>query len=201
MSAEQGSYEWLLERCGYLTASMFSDILPGARGAYSDRRKTLLHRLVAERLTGMPTVTYQNDAMRWGNELEPVARSEFETRMGIEVRECGFVKHPSIPLLGASPDGICADGYLLEIKCPTSATHVEWLAGGTIPEKHKPQMWLQMVCAQADACHFVHYDPRMPEAAQFSSKCYGYESRPDWETEIDKFLDEAEQLEQKIREL
>ena len=42
----------------------------------------------------------------------------YEQRNNARVIEFGLMPHPSIPFLGASPDGITPEGMMLEIKCP-----------------------------------------------------------------------------------
>lgn len=199
MSAEQGTYLWLIDRLGHLTASSFADILPGPRG-YKEARKTLMARLVAERLTEQPTETFQSPAMRWGTETEPLARDEWSARMGIEVEQVGFCRHPSIEWLGASPDGVCDDGYLLEIKCPNTATHINWMLAGEVPPEYRPQMWIQMYVTEAEACHFCSFDPRLPDNAQVFSRVFFFEQNTNWKDEIQAFLDETAELEKRIRE-
>jgi len=55
---------------------------------------------------------------------------------------------------------------LVEIKCPNTATHIEFLMTGTVPEKYLLQMQWQMACTETDWCDYVSYDPRMPVELQ-----------------------------------
>jgi hypothetical protein len=79
------------------------------------------------------------------------------------VEEIGFVDHPAIEMAGASPDGLIGDDGLVEIKCPGTATHIETLLGGSIPDKYRLQMLFQMACTGRQYCDFVSFDPRLPE--------------------------------------
>ena len=64
---------------------------------------------------------------------------------------------------GASPDGLIGADGAIEIKCPTSTTHLQWMLAGVVPEQHIYQMLWQMACSGRKWCDFVSFDPRMPE--------------------------------------
>jgi hypothetical protein len=98
--------------------------------------------------------------------MEPQARAAFESAHGILVDVPGFIDHPSIEWCGCSPDGFVGDLALIEIKCPNSTTHLKWMLAGVAPEEHKPQMLLQMACTGRFFCHFVSFDPRLPDKLQ-----------------------------------
>ena len=166
MSAPQGSAEWLAARAGCLTASAIADMLAKTKTGEAASRANLRARLVAERLTGIPQDGFSNAAMQWGNEQEPFARAAYEIHSGNLVDQTGLVMHPSIPYAGASPDGLIDDCGLVEIKCPNTATHIEYLLSGATPKKYQPQMLWQMECTGRQWCDFVSFDPRMPEHLQ-----------------------------------
>lgn len=159
---EQGSTEWKAARAGKLTASRMADALAKTKTGWGASRATLMGTLIAERLTGMPTEGFTNDAMRWGNEKEPEARGAYEFACGVDVAQVGFVEHPTIAMSGASPDGHVNHDGMVEIKCPNTATHIETLLGQAIPAKYATQMMWQMACTGRRWCDFVSYDPRMP---------------------------------------
>ena len=75
------------------------------------------------------------------------------------------MNHPRIENAGASPDGIVGAG-LVEIKCPNTASHIEYLMSKEPPQKYYYQMQWQMACAMAEFCDWVSYDPRMPQELQ-----------------------------------
>src|SRR2546421_4131291 len=91
---------------------------------YAATRKNYLAELVIERLTGQSIDTYQNAAMAWGTETEPLARTSYMLATGNIVNECGFFAHNDI-MVGASPDGLVGDDGTIEIKAPNPATHLE----------------------------------------------------------------------------
>lgn len=160
---EQGTEEWKAARLGRLTASRVADatdlLKSGKPGA---KRVTYLGELIAERLTGLVVDRYQNDLMRWGSAQEPEARAMYEFLHGVEVETVGFVEHPSIAMAGASPDGLVGADGLIEIKCPSTSTHVDTLLAQAIPEEYLKQIDWQMACTGRRWCDFVSYDPRLP---------------------------------------
>jgi putative phage-type endonuclease len=159
----QGSEEWRLARCGWVGASRVADIIAKTKSGWSASRANYMAQLIAERLTGKPMETFTSEAMQWGTETEDKARTIYAFMYDAEIEQTGFVKHPRIPMAGASPDGFIGDAGLLEIKCPNTATHIDTLLGHSVPGKYVTQMQFQMACTGRSWCDFVSYDPRLPE--------------------------------------
>lgn len=161
---QQLTPEWFAARVGKVTASRVHDIVATTKsGGYTAGRKNYLAELVTEVLTGEPAPSYQSVAMLNGIECEPEARAAYAFAHDVDVEEIGFIDHPTIAMAGASPDGrIGADG-LLEIKCPSTSTHIETLLGGKIDPGYIDQMQFQMACTGAKWVDFVSYDRRLPE--------------------------------------
>ena len=165
MSAPQGTHDWLMERVGMVTASRFKDVLAVLKsGKPAAARTNYMTELVCERLTGKPVEHFVNAAMQWGTEHEPAARTAYCAKTGNSVAQVGFMRHATI-MAGASPDGIIDLDGGLEIKCPTSATHLETLMNG-MSEDHLPQVQGAMWITGLAWWDFVSYDPRMPESLQ-----------------------------------
>ncbi|HYD33095.1 MAG TPA: YqaJ viral recombinase family protein, partial [Methylophilaceae bacterium] len=161
----QGTLEWLKARAGMVTASRIADVVAKTKTGESASRANYRAQIVAERLSGQPQESYTNDAMRWGIDTEPLARSAYEAHTGDFVEQIGLVLHPEIEWAGASPDGL-AGGGLLEIKCPNTATHIDYLLNKVPPTKYRPQMAWQCACTEREWVDFVSYDPRLPEKHQ-----------------------------------
>jgi putative phage-type endonuclease len=159
---DQRTDEWINARLGSATASRMNDALAGSETA---ARRGYLIQLVTERLTGQQQESYNSAAMQRGTELEPVARMAYESKNGF-VDKTGFHKHPSIEWFGASPDGFVGDDGLVEIKCPNSTTHVDYILEGKVPTKYKRQMLAQLACTGRKWCDFVSFDNRLPEHLQ-----------------------------------
>jgi predicted phage-related endonuclease len=96
-------------------------------------------------------------------------------------------------MAGASPDGLIGDDGCVEIKCPNTATMIETLLTGTVPQKYFTQMQMQMACAGRAWCDYVVFDPRMPAKAQLFIKRVLRDDVfiADMEAEIVKFLAET----------
>lgn len=164
MSDLQRTDEWFSARLGKVTASRIADVCARTKTGWGASRKNYMAELVAERLTGARAEGFTNAAMQWGTDMEPEARVAYEFYRDATVTEVGFVPHPSIAETGASPDGLVDDAGLVEIKCPNTATHIDTLRGGSLPEKYFLQIQWQLACTGRDWCDFVSYDPRLPES-------------------------------------
>ncbi len=163
--SEDGWGELSPERIGRATASRISDIVARTKSGYSASRANYAAELVAERLTGMQYNTgYENAAMKFGRETEPLARIAYEFHADTQVDKAGFFIHPTISMSGASPDGLINNDGLVEIKCPNTATHIATLRGGEpLASKYYDQMQWQLSCTRRLWCDFVSFDPRLPE--------------------------------------
>jgi putative phage-type endonuclease len=164
VTAEQGTDQWLLHRVGKLTGSRMADAMAFLKnGAETEARRKLKLQILAERLTGRMTETYQTEAMKWGIEQEPNAKAHYEETTGELITNCGFALHDTLDGWGASPDGLLGKHGLLEIKCPATTTHLDYLLAGVVPEKYKPQMLCQLAVTERKWCQFMSYDPRLPD--------------------------------------
>lgn len=191
---EQRTEEWFAARLGKVTGSKVADVIARTKTGYSATRANYLAQLAIERMTGVQADSYTNAAMEWGTLQEPLARSEYESLTGNLVEEIGFVTHPEIVMSGASPDGLVGNSGLIEIKCPNSATHIEYIRGEKAPSKYLPQMAFQMACTGRDWCDFMSFDPRMPEGLQVFLVRYHRDDNyiAEIESEIVKFLGEVD---------
>ena len=133
-----------------------------------------------EHFTSSPAGTIP--ALKYGIDMEPVARKKYEEVSGHEIFVPGLVIKPEKAWLGASPDGCFIDEnsnlVLLEIKCPFSAKDdeniiVQYLdKDDNLKKSHAyyTQIQLAMYCCNAKECDFfvfnektfklsrVHYD-------------------------------------------
>ena len=190
---EQRSDEWKKLRLGLPTASRMADLMARTKSGYGASRANLMASLIAERLTGVPAEYYQNAAMQWGTDHEDEAVAAYSFYRNMSVEKVSFVKHPKMES-GASPDVLVGTDGLAEIKCPLTATHIETLLGGTVPEKYVLQMQWQMACTGRQWCDFVSYDPRMPEHLRLFVKRVLRDEKiiAEISSEVFKFLHEME---------
>lgn len=169
MNAQQRA-QWLSDRCGKLTASSMADAMDFlAKGGESSKRKNLKIEKVAERMTGLSVSHYVTPQMQWGLDKEPEAKQSFELATGKFITDCLLFDHPWIEYFSATPDGLIDDDAVIEFKCPETTTHIDWIAGGEVPAKHKPQILAQLACTGRTRAIFVSYDPRIrnPEKRLF----------------------------------
>lgn len=199
----QGSEAWFAQRLGRVTASRLVDVLAKAKSGESTSRANYRAELVAERLTGKAAESFGNAAMKWGTDCEPLARAAYEAEFGVLVDEVGMVPHPSIEWSGASPDGLVGKDGLLEIKCPSTKTHIDTLLSGKAPAQYVPQMQWQIACTGRAWCDFVSFDPRMPVDMQvFITRVMRDDDLVDaYEAEVVKFLAEVDSTVLKLTQL
>jgi putative phage-type endonuclease len=192
---EQRTDDWFTARLGKVTASRISDVVAKTKSGVSASRGNYMAQLIVERMTNKPTESYSNSAMQWGTDTEPLARAAYEMVTDTMVEEVGFVPHPDLEMCGASPDGLVGDDGLIEIKCPNTATHIEFLISGDIDNKYCLQMQWQMACTGRKWCDFVSFDPRMPEALQIkiTRVYFGIDLVADLESQVKQFLNETQE--------
>lgn len=160
----QRTDEWRLARVGRLTGSRVAEAFAMLKsGQEAAGRRNLRVQLVLERVTGQPQEDgYVSKDMQRGADIEAAASAAYEARTGNLAHSVGFLAHPTL-MAGCSPDaeigGFCG---LLEVKCPKSATHLDYLRTRTIPGEYFKQILHGLWITQADWCDFVSYDPRFP---------------------------------------
>lgn len=95
-----------------------------------------------------------NAATERGKELEPAARASYEIDQGfVEAPELCLM-HPKYDFITASLDGYRAeDRIVLEIKCPSEASHKMALEG-EVPEYYWIQMQHQLMVSEAELGHY-----------------------------------------------
>lgn len=190
----QGSAEWLASRAGKVTASRLEDVLAKIKSGEAAARRDYRAQIVAEILTGRPQEDgYINAEMQWGLDNEILASGAYQVAKDIDVDPVGLVLHPTIDRAAASPDGLAGVG-LVEIKCPKTATHLQYLLAGEVPTKYLPQMQWQLACTERPWCDFVSYDPRLPDELQlFVVRLERDNARiKEMEAEVLKFLFEVD---------
>lgn len=170
---DQGTEDWLAERAGCFTASGFRD-LRWDREAYKtgDRKGQLkpepllrtnyIAQVAAEILTGTAKISGRAKAMDHGKEMEPDAIAAYERRTGQLVEQCGFLRHPIHPFVGASPDFLVNLDGGGEIKCPLSITvHTITLRDG-LPPEHIEQIQGGLWVTGRKWWDFISYNPLFP---------------------------------------
>lgn len=197
IDAEQRSEMWLAARAGRVTASRAAAVLAKIKSGEAAGRRDYRCQLVVERLTGQPAEDgYTNKEMQRGIDLEPAAIGEWEVNTGLIGRRTGFLAMTD-HMAGCSLDGDFNDFEgVIEVKCPKSATHIEYLRAARLPPEYVPQCTHQMWVTGAKWLDFVSYDDRMPSGLQyFCVRVYRSEFKKELETyeaEVLRFLVEVD---------
>lgn len=160
----QGDPQWFKLKCGTVSSSRAADATATLkRGGEAAARRNLRYEILQEVLTGKNAEHYVSRYMEEGTENEPRARTEYELHTGLTVDRIGFILHDDIPRVGCSPDGLIDEEGMLEIKCPKTTTHLQYIDEGIIPEEYLPQMRMQLACCPERKWNdFVSFDPRLP---------------------------------------
>ena len=168
---EQHSPAWFDARRGRVTGTRFKSLMAAeTTAAYQG----LIAEVTAEIITGETEPSYSNDIMQRGTDLEPEARNEFRAMFDIRVDEVGFITpdedSPFYEWIGISPDGLIYDSNplydpdslgLLEIKCPLSKTHFNYIEKDKLPAEHRWQVQGQLFVLGLEYCEFFSYYPKL----------------------------------------
>lgn len=166
--------DWLKQRAGKFTASEFYRIM-----TYADKKPNELpagaikyvREKVAESLTEFDDDSngFLNAAMQWGIDHEHEAVDLFEKKTGLKVIQSKdaqvFLSYDEHS--GGTPDGLIdSKPEGLEIKCPNSDTHINFLSvknGDDLKEINPKYYWQcigLMLITGFEKWYFVSYDPR-----------------------------------------
>ena len=163
---------WFQHRAGKVTASNFKS------AAHTSGLKPSLSLI--KRICYPEEYSFSTEATKWGYKHESTARAEYKSLMlkkhkGFKLFESGLIICPTLPHLGASPDGIiecdCHGRGTIEIKCPfscrkkgfeeaseNSTFFLEYFNGRlTVKKSHKYyyQLQAQMKLSQTSYCDLV----------------------------------------------
>lgn len=128
IECEQYSPEWWEARRGIPTASSLDKIVT-PKLEPSKQAQKYAFELAAEKVAGINKIQFQNEAMQRGLELEEEARKFLELKLNVDIKKVGFIVEDfeSGNEFGCSPDGLVSNDIGIEIKCPSAATHVNYL--------------------------------------------------------------------------
>lgn len=172
MMTESERAAWLTERAGKLTASRMADAINFRKdGKPGADRINYMKELVAERVSDATARHYVSPEMLHGIEYEDEAKRAYEAATGDLIDDprtgatLGIFNHPTIEYFAASPDGLLGRDGLIEVKCPTTGTFVDWKLAGVVPDEHHAQMLAQLACTRRRFVVFCAYDPRIIKPA------------------------------------
>lgn len=163
----QGSPRWSTLRAGIPTASNFDKILTPKTTKPSTQADAYCNSLLAERIMGRPLI--ENDSSLWmnrGSFLEEEAVTFYEFTRDVTTIKAGFFTTDD-GRIGASPDRLVSDDGLVEVKCPTPATHVGYLLSeedNSVDAKYLIQLQGQLWITERRWVDIISYHPEMPQA-------------------------------------
>jgi putative phage-type endonuclease len=203
IDCEQRSSEWFKVRCGRITASHMGELTAYLKSGKGEMKARADYRmqLLSERLTGQVAQHFVTNEMKWGQEQEEYARSSYEQRKGVMVDSIGFAIHPSLDFAGSSPDGLVDLDSGIEIKCLTTARHLEIWKSREVPQDYYDQCQWNMQCCEREKWDFVCFDSRLPEHLQLLIIPVTYDEArvADLESEAIKMNAEVEQMIAELR--
>ena len=171
----QDSQEWFDFRLNKVTASCSyeashmvekgSKVRGDKRWESSAGRKAYISELAWGMINRIPVEHFVSRAMDLGKQYEKLARAEYGFRFAPDetVQRTGFVLHPTLDFLGASPDGLLENGGV-ELKVPQLPRHKMLLETGNIPPEWVTQCYCNMLCCEKEWWDFASY---MPADEQF----------------------------------
>jgi predicted phage-related endonuclease len=171
--------EWLAARRGRITGTRLKDIV-----VKSGKGKKLgYYELIAERI-GIPADG--EDPMERGARLQDEAIAHFEVQTGKKVKtELEIWCRDDNNDIAISPDGSIGKTEAVEVKCLSSARHIQALLTNEVPDEyHYQSLQYFVVNDSLKTLYFAFYDPRVLAKDFF----YFTINRKDMEDEIIEFL-------------
>ena len=157
---DQNTQEWLDIRKGKITGSKLKDIIV-KRGT---ERKIGFYQLIADELVS--DSEEQEDPLERGKRLESEALEKFKIITKKDVVTDVFCVSDDNKKIALSPDGLIEENGIfteaVEIKCLSSAKHIQCLVEQKIPDEYEMQV-MQYFIVNNDLrkVYFVFYDPRV----------------------------------------
>jgi hypothetical protein len=161
---EQGTDEWLAERCGIVTASVVGLLVTAKtlKPAENDTARSLTAALTAERITGHVEPMHVSSDMERGTLDEPYARDVYGEHYA-PVTEVGFMVRDDWGFrLGYSPDGLVGDDGLIEIKSRNQKIQLATILADEVPAGNMAQCQAGLLVSGRDWLDYVSYSGGMP---------------------------------------
>lgn len=145
------------------TASEFHRIITPAKWQYAAGAFTYACEIVAQNYDYHygEVSDFATSAMKNGSIMEPESRRFYELETGCDVKQVGFVIS-DCGRWGYSPDSICGEDGLLELKNPTPAVHIKWLMEGVVPPEHLAQCHGGLLVTKRKWIDWMSYAPQLP---------------------------------------
>jgi hypothetical protein len=156
----QNTEEWLQIKLGKFSASTCDALLMDKKTiGYTG----LIQKIIEERVTGNPSESKKfqgNSFTDRGHELEPTARTDYEFRNLVEIKQIGVIELDEWVL--CSPDGLIGSDGLYQAKCPIFNTQLEYLKTKKVPANYYKQLQFELYVSGRDYNVFNSYHPYLP---------------------------------------
>lgn len=175
----QTKEEWLLARNCKITGTRLKDLVV-KRG---NGKKKGFYELIAERISVMPDGENPLDR---GVRLETIALQRFEQETGKKVNpELVMWLRDDDENIAVSPDGVVSVEEACEVKCLSSASHIEAYLTHTIPSEYELQTRQYFIVNEdLQKLNVIFYDPRVLVKDYFVFEI----NRADIQQEIEEYL-------------
>ena len=189
---EQGTEDWYNIRAGRIGGTSCATLQVGGRSetGLGTGAITVLYKKASEFVEG---VDMEDDiGNKWtdrGQELEPVARRDYEDRTFTSVAQVGYISLGEY--LGVSPDGLIGKPGGLEIKCLSGPEHLRVLDNG-YDKKHYIQCQWGLYISRRQWWDLYYFHP------MYASKTYRLE--PDekmfglWDEKVPVYIAELKRI-------
>ena len=180
ISTYQSKEDWLNARLGKITGSRVKDIIV-KRGT---GKKKGYYELIAERIATRPD---GENPLERGTRLEPeaIARFQSETEQDVDTSLVIWSRDED-DSIAISPDGFMGLTEAVEVKCLSSASHIEAYLTHEVPSEYKDQVIQYFVVNdKLEKVYVVFYDPRIPCKDYFVIEV----TRESVEDEVKEYLD------------
>lgn len=185
--------DWLDARLGKITGTRAKDVMPKGRGATGYRAG--FYEIIAERIA-LPH--NGENVMDRGKRLEDEAIERFKKETGKKAkRELVLCVREDNEAIAYSPDALIGKTEDVEVKCLSSARHLEAWMTQEIPAEYESQIIQGFVVNdKLKRRYMVFYDPRMPKDFFYLTI-----QRKDFKDQIEQYLETERNVLKRIAEL
>ncbi len=180
IDCEQCSDQWFKARDLKMTGSKATPIKANGAGLITYTRE-----LVLDHFGLLEKKDFENEDIRRGKELEPLARFAYEMKTGHTVEQVGFCVYNDY--VGVSPDGLLLKRKAgIEIKAKNNKNHLALLEGDKVDSGTINQMQMIMLVCGLEWMDFISFNPNFtndlfikkikPDAGVHKKLLSGFES-------------------------
>ena len=161
---DQNTDEWLDLRAGKVTGSAVACVMANYGKAFGDPAKRLAVNIAIEQITGRAIRSnYTNADMERGHEMEPFARMMYEDETFNTVTNGGFFDNG---FTGCSPDGLCSDDLVIEIKSVIPSVQYKRVKYGKYDSAYHWQLCFNLKETGRTQIDYVSYCAEFPTGKQ-----------------------------------